>query len=142
MKTWILAAAMMAAVTVSAQDGMMKHEPLKPEQRAELRAKELTLELSLTDKQQKEVQNLFLEQGKKADQFRAQRKAEKVVKKELKAEERYAMKSKMLDEKIAMQKEMKKILNAEQYSKWEKMKDKRHAALKPHNRKFKKHNNR
>lgn len=140
MKTWILAVAMMAAVTVSAQESKMMHEPLKPEQRAELRAKEMTLELSLTEKQQKEVKSLFLEQSKKAEQFKVQRKANTEKRKAITADERFTMRSKMLDEKIAMQKEMKKILNAEQFSKWEKMKDKRHAGMKKHNRKFKKHN--
>lgn len=136
MKTWILAIMMMTGVVMSAQDGERKmdrmrhsnehHEKLTPEQRTELKSKQLTLTLGLSDKQQKEMQKLILERESKKQQFIAQHKANKEAGKRLTADERYAVKNKMLDEQIAMQREMKKILTPEQFDKFEKMKHDRH----------------
>lgn len=136
MKTWILAIAMMMGVTMSAQHGEQKmdrraegreqHEKLSPEQRTELKSKQLTLALGLSDKQQKDVQKLILDRENKKQDFIAQRKANKDAGKQPTADERFAMKSKMLDDQIAMQREMKKVLTPEQFEKFEKMKQKRH----------------
>lgn len=133
MKTWILATVMMFGLAVNAQHRGDKQDRLKPEQRAELRAKEMTLALNLNDKQQKDVKALLLDRSKKAEATMAQHKAAKASGKKLTADERFAMRSRMLDEKIAMKAEMKKILTAEQFSKWEmkaenreKVKDRRH----------------
>lgn len=118
MKTWILAIMMMAGISMSAQHKGEMRDNLKPEQRAELRAKEMTLALDLNDKQQKEVKALMLDRAKKAETARAQHKAAKEAGKRPTADEKFAMKSKMLDEQIALKAEMKKILTAEQYAKW------------------------
>ncbi|RZJ76352.1 MAG: hypothetical protein EOO45_02605, partial [Flavobacterium sp.] len=102
MKTWILAGVLIMGMTMSAQtksDG--NRDEMKPEQRATIQAKEMTLALSLNDKQQKDVSKLFTERHTKADQMRAQRKASKDAGKKPTADERFAMKSKMLDEQIA-----------------------------------------
>ncbi len=138
MKTWILAAVMMIGLTVSAQHREAKHEPLKPEQRAELRAKQMTLALNLNDKQQKDVQKLILERGKKMEQAQAQRKADRAAGKKLTADERFEMKSRRLDEQIAMNAEMRKILNAEQFAKWETMKKERQHKITNRHKNFKK----
>jgi protein CpxP len=123
MKTWILAAVMMAGLTLSAQEKGEQREPLKPEQRAELHAKKMTLALDLNEKQQKDLQKLFTEQNKKAEQFKAQRKTGNETANKMTADERFAMQNKMLDEKIAMKADMKKILNSDQFAKWEKMRE-------------------
>lgn len=119
MKTWILAIMMVAGMTMSAQQRGEKREQLKPEQRAELRAKEMALALDLNDKQQKDLKALYLDRAKKTDAARAQYKAAREAGKNPTADEKFAMRSKMLDEQIAMKAEMKKILTAEQYAKWE-----------------------
>lgn len=120
MKNLIVAVIMMAGVAMSAQHRGEKREHFKPEQRAELKAKEMTLALNLNEKQQKDVKALLLDRSKKAEAAMAQRKAAKDAGKKPTADERFAMKSKMLDEQIAMKAEMKKILSAEQFDKWEK----------------------
>lgn len=102
-------------------DGPMRggREKLTPQQRAELKAKRLTLALDLTDKQQKDIQKLVLDheliKQEAHDKMKAGREAGKIPT----ADERYTMKSKMLDEKIAMKREMKKILTPEQFTKFE-----------------------
>jgi hypothetical protein len=139
MKTLILAAAMMFGVAVSAQEKKDRPEPLKPEQRAELRVKQMDLALDLNDKQQKDIQKLLAERSKKAEQFKAERKARKQENKKFTADERFAMKSKMLDERIAMRDEMKKILTEEQFAKWENLKKERQTKITKKHKKFKKH---
>jgi hypothetical protein len=53
------------------------------------------------------------------------RKAKKENDEKMTAVEKYTMENKRLDHKIAQKKEMKQLLNDEQYAKWEKMQYKR-----------------
>lgn len=138
MKTWILAVVMMIGLTASAQHRDARHETLKPEQRAELAAKKMTLALNLNEKQQKDVQKVLLDRIKKAEQLRAQRKTDREAGKKLTADERFAMKSKRLDEQIAMKAEMRKVLTAEQFTKWENIKQERHNKITKKHENFKK----
>ena len=142
MKTLILAAAMMMGVAATAQEKKERREPLKPEQRVELRVKKMDLELDLNDKQQAEIQKLMLQRAKKVAEFKSQRKADKAISKEaakkLTADERFAMRSKALDGRIAMKEEMKRILTAEQFAKWETMKKDRHGKVTKKHKKIKK----
>lgn len=142
MRTWILAAVMMMGVTVMAQHGERRHEPLKPEQKAELASKKMTLALNLNEKQQKDVQKLFLDKAKQNEQTRAQRKADQAAGKKPTADERYAMMNRRLDEKIALKAEMKRVLTAEQFTKWENMKNERHAKITKRHKNFKKEHRR
>jgi protein-tyrosine-phosphatase len=142
MKTLILAAAMMMGVATTAQEKKDRPEPLKPEQRAELRVKQMDLALDLNDKQAKDIQKLMLEKTKKAEAFKVQRKANKDAGKKLTADERFAMKSKALDERIAMKQEMKNILTADQFAKWEAMKKDRHGKITKRHKNLKKHDRR
>ena len=142
MKMWILAMTMMVGLAANAQEQKKHHEPLKPEQRAELQAKKMTLALDLNEKQQKDVQQLLIERAKERAEFRRQHMAERHAAKKLTADERFAMKSRMLDERIAMKAEMKKILTQEQFTKLEKMKKARHHELRKKERNHKIHNRR
>jgi periplasmic protein CpxP/Spy len=69
------------------------------------------------------VRTLLTDRFKKAETARAQHKAAKEAGKKPTQDERFAMRSKMLDEQIAMKAEMKKILSAEQYEKWQQKKE-------------------
>jgi len=142
MKMWILAMTMMVAAGVNAQDKKQHREPFKPEQRAELQAKRMTLALDLNEKQQKEVQKLFLENGKERAEYRRQHMAEWHTGKKLSTDEKFAVKSKILDDRIAMNSNMKKILNEKQFEKFEKMKARKHHAMTEKRENFKKHQKR
>ncbi len=94
-------------------------ETLTPEQQAELQVKKLTLELDLNAKQQAEIKKIALEQAKKREAKKTEWKASKEDGKSLSKDEKFALKNQMLDNQIAHKAEMKKILTAEQYAKWE-----------------------
>lgn len=99
---------------------------MTPEDIADLKSKKLTLKLDLTDKQQKEVKGLILEQAKKREKFRNERKAKAEGQKEKPSKEEFVkMQNQKLDEQIEMKRKMKSILTAEQYAKFEKMKPKK-----------------
>lgn len=105
---------------------MMAKEKLTVEQQATLAIKKMALQLELTDAQQRKLKPLITKQLKER---RAQR--EKMIKaKKMEADQRYERANKMLDKKLAFQKEMKSILNAEQYEKFKKASKRRQMGMK------------
>ncbi len=133
MKKLVVLIVLMAGITAIAQKpernrGDRNHmKDMTPEQIATLQTKQMTLALDLTDAQQKEIQSLNLENALKRSEKKKEMKARKDSgeTKKLTSEERYAMKTAMLDHQIAQKEKMKKILDKEQYEKWEKMKKNR-----------------
>ena len=93
-----------------------KMEQLSPQQKAELKTKEMTLHLDLTEVQQTEILKLNLEMATKREQNKPKMKE----KGEISANEMYARVSNRLDEKIATKKKLKSILTKEQFEKFEK----------------------
>lgn len=142
MKMWILAMTMTVAVAANAQDKKHYREHFTTEQRAELKAKKMTLALDLNEKQQKDVQKLFAENGKAHAEFIKQHKAERQTGKKLTTDEKFAVKSRILDDRIAMNNNMKKILNEQQFEKFEQMKARRHNEMAKKRHNFRNHNKR
>lgn len=135
MKRLFLIALALVTLQITAQD--RKHMSKKdervenmqsytPEEMAELQTKKMTLALDLTESQQKQVMALNLENAKER---KAIMKKRQEMKKEeeasLSKEDKLKMKNNMLDKQIAMKAKMKKILNDEQYSKWENLREER-----------------
>lgn len=100
-----------------------------PEQRNQLMLKKMTLELDLDATQQKEIGKMIAEQGAKREAFMKNRK-EKTEKPT--SDQIFEMKSKMLDEQIAMNSKMKKILSADQFKKWEEIKKHHRQGMRNH----------
>ena len=75
--------------------------------------------LPYNESQQKEMSKIIAEQSAKREAAMTQRKANKEKGVKPTAEERFARENKMLDEQIAMQDKMKKILTPDQFKKWE-----------------------
>ncbi len=96
-----------------------KAKEMSAEETAQIQTKKLTLELDLTESQQKEVNALLLEQAKaraeKKENFNKNSETKPVITKE----DRVKLVNERLDGQIAMKAKMKTILNAEQYAKWE-----------------------
>jgi transposase len=116
---------MLAIVTAQAQRKTDRSENrkelaanLNPEDIASIQAKRMTLALDLSDNQEKEITSLLTANRTK----RAENKITKEDFKAMSAEQKLAMKEKQMDEKIAMKRAFKKILNDEQYTEFEKMK--------------------
>lgn len=133
MKKLIVLVVLMAGITAIGQktererghSGDMKN--MSPEQVATLQTKKMTLALDLSDDQQKQIQSLNLNNAKnraeKMQEMKAKRESGEA--KKLTSDERYALKTDMLDHQIAQKEKIKKILNKDQYEKWEKMKNRR-----------------
>lgn len=119
MKNVLIAALLVIGMTASAQQQQRRERAPKQEmteaQRNELQLKKMTLELDLNASQQKEMAAIIAEQSAKREAMKAQREQ----KKELAQEQRFERKKKMLDEKIATKARIKKILNEDQFKKWE-----------------------
>ncbi|WP_250434577.1 hypothetical protein [Hanstruepera flava] len=94
-----------------------------PEEIAEIQTKQMTLQLDLSEAQQKQIMVINVENAKsrKAMMEKRQKAMEDKEKMELTKEDKLKIKNDMLDRQIAMKKQMKDILNKEQYEKWEAM---------------------
>lgn len=140
MKTWILAVVIMMGITVNAQTKKEHKEALTPEQKVELRVKKLTLALDLNSKQQKEMKVLLLSKETERQQVIEKLKLDNKAKKELTADERFAIKNNALDKKIEMKEEMKKILTKEQIEKLDKISERQYHITKQKMGELKKNN--
>ncbi len=103
-------------------ESAQKMDNLSAEEMATLKTKKMTLFLDLNESQQIEVQKINLENTtlrKKKMEERKARRAAAAAQRPTK-EERLKMENARLDHKIAMKAKMKKILDPEQYAKWEK----------------------
>ena len=128
MKKIILLTFLMAGMTIMAQPRNNRHQrngmdQFTLEQRSELQVKKLTLELDLTESQQKEIKAFIADKNTKMEAHRTAMKAMKEKGTKPTSDERFAMKSKMLDEQIAAKKRMQKILNEKQFEKWTALKE-------------------
>ena len=135
MKKVLIALVLLVGVTSLAQEKKARSERtqmahMTSEQRNELHLKKMTLDLDLTATQQKEMSKIIAEQGTKKEARMTERKANKdVTRKQLTAHEKFAEKSRMLDEQILMKERMKLVLSADQFKKWEVMKDQRNQRM-------------
>jgi hypothetical protein len=102
-------------------------EKMTPEQRNQLHLKKMTLDLGLNESQQREMGKIIAEQSAKRQAWMEERKANREKGIKLTAEQRFARENQMLDDKIATKARVKKILNSEQFDKWERQNEKRSA---------------
>ncbi|WP_411767383.1 hypothetical protein [Winogradskyella sp. A3E31] len=135
MKTLVVFAIAFCTLTATAQEkkrnwedykkerGLDSKGKINPKDRAELESKKLTLALDLSEDQQEKVEDLLLTHFTKAE---AKRKQASKDRKKLSEEEKLAIRKERLDTQIALKKEMKTILSADQYAKYEKMQGRRH----------------
>jgi len=132
-----IAVILLALITfqVNAQDKKGKRMQFEPQEMAQIQTKKMTLHLDLSEAQQKKIMALNLknaEKRKAAIQNRLKAKESSEKAKPTKAQKLKSINAK-LDAKIETKKEMKAILNADQYKKWEtsmEQKSKRKAGMK------------
>ena len=108
MKKVLIALVLLVGMTSLAQEKKVRSErtqmeEMTSEQRNELHLKKMTLDLDLTATQQKEMSKIIAEQGTKKEARITERNANKDgTKIQLAADEKFAKKSRMLDEQIVM----------------------------------------
>jgi len=113
----LLSFTMIAQGNRSEKNGWKNNDSnMTPEQMADLKTKKMTLLLDLNENQQKEMNKIHLKNSIKRKEMLQNRKN----KNELTDDERYQIRANSLDDKIALKKEVKSILNKDQYDKWEK----------------------
>ena len=128
MKKLFVLALLIVGTTIIAQERNRKHqgntmEQFTPEQKSQLMLKRMTLELDLTEAQQKEMSAIISDNVAKKEAHKGEMKAMKEKGVKPTNDERFAMHMKMLDEQIATKKSMQKILNAKQFDKWTSLKE-------------------
>ncbi|MFH6768886.1 DUF4890 domain-containing protein [Gaetbulibacter aquiaggeris] len=101
---------------------MERYQDFSPEEMATLQTKKMTLHLDLNESQQKEIKKLNLENAveRKArmEAHKAQKESGNIAKPSKEA--RLEMMNERLDHQIEIKAKMKKILNEDQFAKWEK----------------------
>lgn len=121
MKKVIVAALLVVGMTAFAQEKEGRRagrEKLTTEQKVDFQVKKMTKDLDLNEKQAKDVSVLVTKEVEKREAKRAEMQ-------NLKAKKRAEMKAQIEAEQVAVSADMKKILTAEQYAKWEKIRDER-----------------
>lgn len=120
MKKLVLMALLVVGITTFAQEKREERkEKLTPEQRADFQVKKMTKDLNLTDKQAEQVKVLVAKEVEKREAKRAEMEAKRAEQTKPSKEEMEARKTEMKASQEAMKAEMKKILTADQYKKWE-----------------------
>ena len=129
MKNFLLLLVMIFAIaTATAQKDTNRSEKrvermkqMEPKDIASFQAKKMTLALDLTDKQESQIEEvLFTAATKKKEAMKDLKKRN-----ELSKQEKMALGEARMDEKIAMKRAFKEILNDQQYVEFEKMKMKK-----------------
>lgn len=122
MKNLILALALVFGITTFAQERKMVKDDrakLTPQERVDFQVKRLTKELDLTTKQADQVKLLMTKKSEAREAHKKEMEAKRASGTKPTTEEREAMKTKMQEEVSSLKKEMKTILTADQYTKWE-----------------------
>lgn len=139
MKKVFVLALLTVGMTVFAQGKRMKHNDLSAEEQTELQVKKMTLDLDLTEKQQKEIKTILMENAKIRETKSAEMKKRKESGEKLSKEERLKMQNERLDNQIEMKKKFKSILSEEQMTKWEEKQEKREEKMKERKAKMMEH---
>lgn len=122
---------MLAATSIFAQAKLEgRAQQLSAEQKTELQVKRMTLDLELTEKQQKEIKSLVLEQNQKLEERRKDRDQRREEMAKMTKDERFKMQSQALDDELAFQAKVKKILTDDQYVKWQAQRERRKDIMK------------
>lgn len=124
MKKWMIALALLAGFSLSAQRGQghphkAHHmQEFSPQEAATLKSKQMALELGLDARQQSEVQSLLVKEMEWRKANRAERQAQKGADTTATAAERYARMNAHMDQRLAFQRNLKSILTEAQFAQW------------------------
>ena len=128
MKTLIIALALGMSLTGFAQEttkvtNKANTEKLTPQQRQEKHLAHLTKELKLDTKQKEAVGKMLAEKSDKAQNLKSQKADRRQNGQKLTPDEKEVLKAKMKAEKEDTEIRMKAILTADQYAKWQTLRE-------------------
>jgi hypothetical protein len=103
----------------NAQERKGAVEKMNAEQQTILLVKRMTLTLDLNEKQQEEIKSLLIDRAQKKAAHQLEKKTKKEKGEKPTATEKFEKQSQLLDDQITFKAKMKKILNEEQFKKWE-----------------------
>lgn len=118
MKKLIIALSMALSCVAFSQEKNI--EKKSPEERAEKQLKKMTLDLNLDQKQVATLSELLLNQAKKRDEKILAYQINKEDIGSISRKDRKILLAEMKQNQSEMKEKMKEILNAEQFTKWEK----------------------
>lgn len=126
MKKLFVAALLVVGMATFAQEQKAERkEKFTPEQRVDFQIKKMKADLNLDEKQAEQVKALLTQEAKKREAKRAEMEAKRAEKARPSKEETEARKAELKANQEAMKAEMKKILTADQYTKWEQKQEER-----------------
>lgn len=117
------------AQVATPQPTKAKTEKMTPEQRQKKHLAKLTKELHLDGNQQIAVAKLLSDRHNSMKDIKSQKKATKTAGEKMTIEEKEALRTKMETEKLNTESKMKAILSADQYTKWQTMRDENKAKM-------------
>lgn len=127
MKKLLVAALLVVGLTAFAQEKEGRRhdgkERMTKEQKVDFQVKKMTKDLGLDESQAKEVRAIVTKQVEKREAKRAELKADR-------EKDMAEMKANREKEQAAVSADFKKILSAEQYAKWEKIREERKEKMK------------
>jgi len=119
MKKVFLFLTLCITMLTNAQERKGAVEKMNAEQQTILLVKRMTLTLDLNEKQQEEIKSLLLDRAQKKAAHQLAQKTKKEKGEKPTADEKFKNQSQLLDDQITFKAKMKKILNEEQFKKWE-----------------------
>lgn len=120
MRKLVLMAFIVVGITTFAQEKKEERkEKFTSEQRVDFQVKKITKELNLNDNQVNQVKALIAKEVEKREAKKAEMKSKRAEQTKPSKEEKEARRNEMKANQEAMKAEMKKILTADQYTKWE-----------------------
>jgi hypothetical protein len=122
-KTGLLILFITFSLTINAQKKqiLLKKGNLTIEQQVTIKVKKMTLELELTEAQQNKLIPVLTKHITERKTQLDKRKKEKGEEKKIEVNDRFQIANKILDRKIIFQKEMKNILNQEQFNRFKEL---------------------
>jgi periplasmic protein CpxP/Spy len=111
------------STAINAQNSPNKRADFAPKQQATLQTKRMALNFDLDKNQENAVYKMMLNKAEERESIRNKRQLKRKKGTTLTQEERFEIENNRLDRQLAHKEEMKKILTAEQFEKWNNFKN-------------------
>lgn len=132
MKKLITVMILLFSVTLFAQERGERRSEMTNEEMATLHAKRLAMQLDLNEEQEAKLKELYTKQFEDRRELMQERREEREEMRKEMAKERSKMREEHMEISEQHKAQMKEILTAEQFAKWEELQEKRRKGRKMH----------